>query len=182
MTDQKPPVFIVVAGPSGSGKTAFIQTLSDSRSRGSLPPAGTGLQRECGQLAVDETLTVYLCVLPATKVAAGQLPEGTLGLVLLVSSEDPRSYAAARQLIDACGQACPVPVVVAANKQDAPHSPISTELRALLHVPEHIPVVPCVATDYGSARSVLVRLLHVITDEIDAADKALLDGEAGDSE
>jgi len=159
--------FIFIAGPFGAGKSAFIAAVSDPGRTARTITRVVGGQRwryDYGRITVADDLAVHLLAHPGARRfdVARELPPGTLGCVLLVSSVEPETFREARAMMTHCLSRCPVPFIVAASKQDHPDALSLPDVRAALMVPPEVPLVPCVATDGDSVRRVLIRLLHEV--------------------
>jgi signal recognition particle receptor subunit beta len=58
--------------------------------------------------------------------------------------------------------------VVAANKQDHPDAWAAEDLRIALRIEENVKLLPCVAKDRESVKSVLLELLYSILEEMES--------------
>src|SRR5690606_25530787 len=54
------------------------------------------------------------------------------------------------------------PLIFVANKQDLPDVQSPETIRSILNIPDHIPVLPCVATQRDSVKSVLIAVLKLL--------------------
>jgi signal recognition particle receptor subunit beta len=188
LSENPRTAFIVVAGPSGSGKTAFIRSLSTAAGERQVVATrervvdGYRLLYDYGTITVDESLRVQLLAPPAARDVrlAHQLPAQTLGVILLVSSAEPDRLPAAREFVAEYVACCSVPFVVAATKADQPGALPVDVLRTALDLPPDRPLYPCVAVDPDSARGVVMALLHILIDAIEAAEKARLQQDSTD--
>ncbi|MFQ6100872.1 MAG: ATP/GTP-binding protein [Anaerolineae bacterium] len=167
-------VKIVVTGPFSAGKTQFIQSISEidvvaTERKISRPEERikdqTTVAMDFGRITVDEDLVLYLFGTPGQRRFDFMweiLAEGMLGFVVLLDSVRSETFREARSILDTFRSYAPVPYVVAANKQDIEDAWEPEDLRIALRISEEIKVVPCVATDQGSVKQVLLELLYSI--------------------
>jgi signal recognition particle receptor subunit beta len=95
------------------------------------------------------------------------LSEGMLGFVVMVDSVRPETFREARSILDTFRSYAPTPYVVAANKQDQDDAWSPEDLRIALRIDPQVKVLPCVATDRDSVKTVLLELLYSILDIMD---------------
>ncbi len=175
---------IVVTGPFSSGKTEFIQSISEidvvstdrkiSREAERIKSATT-VAMDFGRITVDEELILYLFGTPGQRRFDFMweiLSEGMLGFVVMVDSTRPETFREARRILDTFREYSPVPYIVAANKQDMDDAWPPDDLKIVLKVEDGIKVVPCVATDRDSVKTVLLELLYSILELMDQAEGA----------
>jgi len=169
-------VKMVVTGPFNAGKTEFIRAVSEidvvSTER-KISDATSRVKKETtvamdfGRITVDEDLVLYLFGTPGQKRFDFMweiLSEGMLGFVVLVDSVRPETFREARRILDIFRGYATTPYVVAANKQDMEDAWAPEDLRIALKVAPGIKLLPCVATDKESVKSVLLELLYGILD------------------
>lgn len=167
-------VKIVVTGPFSAGKTQFIQSISEidvvatekkiSRAEERVKDQTT-VAMDFGRITVDEDLVLYLFGTPGQRRFDFMweiLAEGMLGFVVLLDSVRSETFREARSILATFRSYAPVPYVVAANKQDIEDAWEPEDLRIALRIPKEIKVVPCVATDQGNVKQVLLELLYSI--------------------
>lgn len=174
-------VKMVVTGPFNAGKTQFIRTISEidvvSTERKITSDAervkeSTTVAMDFGRITVDQDLILYLFGTPGQKRFDFMweiLSEGMLGFIVLIDSVRPETFREARRILEVFRGYAPTPYVVAANKQDMADAWDIKDLRIALKIPEHIKVLPCVATGKESVKNVLLELLYSILEEMDAA-------------
>ena len=174
-------VKMVVTGPFNAGKTQFIRTISEidvvSTERKISSDAervkeSTTVAMDFGRITVDQDLILYLFGTPGQKRFDFMweiLSEGMLGFIVLIDSVRPETFREARRILEVFRGYAPTPYVVAANKQDMADAWNIQDLRIALKIPEHIKVLPCVATGKESVKNVLLELLYSILEEMDAA-------------
>ena len=172
-------VKIVVTGPFAAGKTTLIRTISeitvlstergitdDTRSR----KAETTVAMDFGRITIDRDLVLYLFGTPGQERFDFMweiLGEGMLGYVLLVDASRPETFDEAVKILAAFRRMARVPFVVALN-HTSEHRPAGEhDVRAVLDLPESVPVVPCDATDKESVKAVLLALLYSVLDELE---------------
>jgi len=168
-------VKMVVTGPFSAGKTEFIQSVSEidvvsterkiSNAAERTVKEATTVAMDFGRIAVADDLVLHLFGTPGQKRFDFMweiLSEGMLGLVILVDSTRPETFRETNRIIDFFVSYRDTPYVVAANKQDKPNAWSPDELRLALRLPQHIKVMPCIASDRESVKHVLLELLYVI--------------------
>jgi uncharacterized protein len=167
-------VKIVVTGPFNAGKTEFISAVSEiavvSTER-KITDATSTIKKETtvamdfGRITVDDDLVLYLFGTPGQKRFDFMweiLSEGMLGFVVLVDSVRPETFREARRILDIFHSYAKTPYVVAANKQDLEDAWSPEDLRIALKVHPDIKLLPCVAKDKESVKSILLELLYSI--------------------
>ncbi len=172
-------VKMVITGPFSSGKTQFIRTISEidvvstDRKITSEPERikeETTVAMDFGRITVDEDLVLYLFGTPGQKRFDFMweiLSEGMLGFIVLIDSSRPETFREARRILEIFRGYAPTPYVVAANKQDLPDAWEPEDLRIALKIDPQVKVVPCLARDKESVKSVLLELLYSILEEMD---------------
>ena len=173
-------VKIVVTGPFAAGKTTLIRTISeitvlstergitdDTRSR----KAETTVAMDFGRITIDRDLVLYLFGTPGQERFDFMweiLGEGMLGYVVLVDATRPDSLVEARGILDAFRRMARVPFVVGLNRGSGSDEAHEAQVRDHLALAQHVPVVPCDATDKESVKALLLALLYSVLDEIEA--------------
>jgi uncharacterized protein len=172
-------VKMVVTGPFNSGKTEFIQTVSEidvvSTERKITSAAervkeSTTVAMDFGRITVDDELVLYLFGTPGQKRFDFMweiLSEGMLGFIVMVDSTRPETFREARGILETFRAYAPTPYVVTANKQDKEDSWDVEDMRIALRLDKNIPLIPTVAMDKESVKSVLINLLTNILKEIE---------------
>jgi small GTP-binding protein len=171
-------VKMVVTGPFNSGKTEFIQTVSEidvvSTERKITAEAekvkeSTTVAMDFGRITVDDELVLYLFGTPGQKRFDFMweiLSEGMLGFIVMIDSTRPETFREARSILETFRAYAPTPYVVAANKQDMDDAWDVDDMRIALRLDNEIPLLPTVARDKESVKSVLIDLLTDILNEI----------------
>jgi signal recognition particle receptor subunit beta len=169
-------VKMVVTGPFNAGKTEFIRSvseievvsterrISDTTSR---VKEETTVAMDFGRITIDDQLVLYLFGTPGQKRFDFMweiLSEGMLGFVIMVDSVRPETFREARRILDIFRAYAFTPYVVAANKQDMQDAWSPEDLRIALKIRPGVKLLPCVATDKESVKSVLLELLYNILD------------------
>ena len=170
---------MVVTGPFSSGKTQFIRTVSEidvvateakiSRAEERIKNETT-VAMDFGRITVDDDLVLYLFGTPGQRRFDFMweiLSEGMLGFVVLVDSVRPETFREARSILDIFRTYASTPYVVAANKQDLDDAWSADDLRIALRIESGVKVLPCVATDKESVKTVLLELLYSILELVD---------------
>jgi small GTP-binding protein len=173
-------VKMVVTGPFSAGKTEFIQTVSEIdvvaterkiSSEAEKIKESTTVAMDFGRITVDESLVLYLFGTPGQKRFDFMweiLSEGMLGFIVMVDSTRPETFREARSSLETFRAYAPTPYVVAANKQDQPDAWDIDDMRIALRLDSSLKLLPCIAIDKESVKSVLLELLYSILAEMDA--------------
>ena len=176
---QTQTVKIVVTGPFNSGKTALIRSVSEidvvSTEKKITVEAekvkdSTTVAMDFGRITVDEDLVLFLFGTPGQKRFDFMweiLSEGMLGFIVIVDSTRPETFKEARNILETFHAYAPTPYIVAANKQDLPDAWDVEDIRLALRLDEGIKVLPCIAKDKSSVKTVLLELLYAILEEVD---------------
>jgi hypothetical protein len=171
-------VKIVVTGPFNSGKTEFIQTVSEidvvSTERKITAEAekvkeSTTVAMDFGRITVDEELVLYLFGTPGQKRFDFMweiLSEGMLGFIVMVDSTRPETFREARRILETFRAYAPTPYIVAANKQDRDDAWDIEDMRITLRIDKNVQLLPTIALDKESVKTVLINLLTDILREI----------------
>jgi small GTP-binding protein len=173
-------VKIVVTGPFNAGKTEFIRTVSEidvvsTERRISYEPErikeATTVAMDFGRITVDDDLALYLFGTPGQKRFDFMweiLSEGMLGFIVMVDSTRPETFREARRILETFRAYAPTPYLVAANKQDYKDAWEVEDMRLALRIDNNIKILPCVALDKETVKTVLLELLYTILAEMEA--------------
>lgn len=169
------PLKIVITGSYSAGKTQFIRTISDIETVSTDYAVTLDEERELkrettvaldfGTIAINEKLNLYLFGTPGQErfdFMWEHLSIGCLGYVVMVDSCRPGHFAETQRLMARFAEITDAPFIVAANKQDDEAALPVSYVRRRLGVPMEVPVLPCVATDRPSVKTVLLSLLKHI--------------------
>jgi signal recognition particle receptor subunit beta len=172
---------MVVTGPFSSGKTEFIRSISEidvvTTERGITSPEeravkdSTTVAMDFGRITVDDDLVLYLFGTPGQRRFDFMweiLAEGMLGFVVMVDSTKPETFREAKSILETFRAYAPTPYVVAANKQDQGDAWNTDDLRIALRIDDGIKLLPCVARDKESVKTVLLELLYSILEEMES--------------
>lgn len=171
-------VKMVVTGPFNSGKTEFIQTVSEIdvvsterkvSSEAEKIKESTTVAMDFGRITVDDELVLYLFGTPGQKRFDFMweiLSEGMLGFIVMVDSTRPETFKEARAILETFRAYAPTPYVVAANKQDMEDAWEIDDMRIALRLDPDVKLLPAVAVDRESVKSVLLELLGTILAEL----------------
>jgi small GTP-binding protein len=181
---QTQTVKMVITGPFNSGKTEFVQAISEIDIVSTERTISTEVERiknqttvamDFGRITVDDDLVLYLFGTPGQRRFDFMweiLSQGMLGFVVLVDSSRPETFREAKSILETFRAYAPTPYVVAANKQDLEDSWSVDDLRVALRLDPDVKMLPCVARDRESVKSVLLELLYTILEEMDEAGEA----------
>jgi small GTP-binding protein len=171
-------VKMVVTGPFNSGKTAFIRSVSEIdvvsterkiSSESERIKETTTVAMDFGRITVDDDLVLYLFGTPGQKRFDFMweiLAEGMLGFIVMVDSARPETFREARGILQTFRAYAPTPYVVAANKQDFDDAWDVEDLRIALKLDSKIKMLPCVAMDKETVKTVLLELLYSILEDM----------------
>jgi small GTP-binding protein len=171
-------VKMVVTGPFNAGKTAFIKSVSEIdvvsterkiTSEAERVKETTTVAMDFGRITVDDDLVLYLFGTPGQKRFDFMweiLSEGMLGFIVIVDSARPETFREAKSILETFRAYAPTPYVVAANKQDISDAWDVDDLRIALRIDQHIKILPCVAQDRESVKTILLELLYSILEEM----------------
>jgi small GTP-binding protein len=172
-------VKMVVTGPFNAGKTAFIRTVSEidvvSTERkitkeSEKVKATTTVAMDFGRITIDEDLVLYLFGTPGQRRVDFMweiLSEGMLGFIVMVDSCRPETFREARSILETFRAYAPTPYIVAANKQDLKDAWDLEDMRIALRLDSTVKILPCVATDKESVKTILLELLYQILQEME---------------
>jgi uncharacterized protein len=167
-------VKMVITGPFSAGKTQFISTISEIKvvsTERAISDAtrhvkkATTVAMDFGRISVDESLVLYMFGTPGQRRFDFMweiLSEGMLGFVVVVDSVRPETFREARSILDIFRSYAQTPYVVAANKQDKADAWEPEDLRIALGIDKKVKVLPCVATDRESVKTILLELLYSV--------------------
>ncbi len=174
-------VKIVVTGPFNSGKTEFIRSVSEidvvSTEKKITAEAekikeSTTVAMDFGRITVDDDLVLFLFGTPGQKRFDFMweiLSEGMLGFIVMVDSSRPETFKEARNILETFHAYAPTPYLVAANKQDSIDAWDVEDMRVALRLDPSVKILPCIAKQKSSVKTVLLELLYGILEEMDAA-------------
>jgi uncharacterized protein len=172
-------VKMVVTGPFNAGKTEFIRSVSEidivSTERKIISEAEkvketTTVAMDFGRISVDDDLVLYLFGTPGQKRFDFMweiLSEGMLGFIVMVDSTRPETFREARGILETFHAYAPTPYIVAANKQDKPDCWDIDDMRHVLRLDPKVKLLPCVATEKESVKTILLELLYSILSEME---------------
>ncbi|HLU11671.1 MAG TPA: ATP/GTP-binding protein [Oceanobacillus sp.] len=174
-------VKMVITGPFSAGKTEFISSISEIdvvKTERALTTPGekaikdaTTVAMDFGRITVDDDLVLYLFGTPGQRRFDFMweiLAEGMLGFVVMVDSTKPETFREAKSILETFRAYAPTPYVVAANKQDMEDKWNIDDLRIALRIEEGVKLLPCVANDKESVKTVLLELLYAILEEMES--------------
>ncbi|HNM38342.1 MAG TPA: ATP/GTP-binding protein, partial [Anaerolineales bacterium] len=133
--------------------------------------SATTVAMDFGRITVDEDLVLYLFGTPGQKRFDFMweiLSEGMLGFIVMVDSTRPETFREARSILETFRAYAPTPFVVAANKQDVDDAWDLEDVRHALRLDGDTKLLPCVATNRDTVKTVLLELLYSILKEMDS--------------
>lgn len=172
-------VKIVVTGPFNAGKTQFIRSISEIdvvnterkiTSKAEQVKSQTTVAMDFGRITVDDDLILYLFGTPGQRRFDFMweiLSEGMLGFVVMVDSTRPETFREARRILETFRAYAPTPYIVAANKQDMADAWQIEDLRLSLRLADDVKMLPCIATDKDTVKTILIELLYSILELMD---------------
>lgn len=171
-------VKMVISGAVNAGKTQFIRAISeievvstekratdDTKDIKKAAGGQTTVAMDFGRITIADDLVLHLFGTPGQKRFDFMweiLSEGMLGLVVLVDSTRPETFRETNRIVDFFTSQREAPYVIAANKQDHENAWSPDELRLALRLNPDVRIVPCVATQRETVKSVLLELLYII--------------------
>ena len=171
-------VKVVVTGPFDAGKTTFIRTIPEITVLSTERPvtearAGaserTTVAMDFGRITVAEDLALYLFGTPGQERFEFMwdiLAEGMLGFVLMVDSERADSLDEARRIRQHFSDLADVPYVITVNKAVEDVDAMVSAVRAVLDLPDEIPVLVADARDREDVKRTLVTLLRAVLERV----------------
>lgn len=173
-------VKMVVTGPFNAGKTEFIRSVSEIDVVSTERKISSDVERvketttvamDFGRITLDQDLVLYLFGTPGQKRFDFMweiLSEGMLGFVVMIDSTRPETFREARRILETFRAYAATPYVVAANKQDLNDAWEIDDMRIALRLSPKVKLLPCVAADKESVKTILLELLYSILAEMDA--------------
>ncbi len=181
------PLKVVVSGPPGAGTTTLISTVSQlavastkRRVADDAPTAivPTAVAMDFGRFAVDGDLVLHLfgSAGPPHPSVRSFLDDGLLGRILLVDAgrDGARAEADAEAQVEAIlgwfREAPEVPYVVGVTRAWSKPDAAVGRMRERLALPEEVAVLAVDVRQAGSARSLLLALLHGVLARVEATE------------
>lgn len=182
--EQLHSLVVVVVGAVKTGKTEFIRAVSEvdvfcTEQWAAAFVDGKShlvdsfdLEMDFGLVVVDRNWVLYLLGTPSYRRFDRSLRDiltvgSPLGFVVLIDSVDTSTWWATRRMLRTLNRRTNIPYVVAANKQDSADAWSVADLRIAFHVPVHVPLLPCVATDKNAVKNVLQGLFFKVLADSD---------------
>ncbi len=158
---------IIVTGPPASGKTTFVNQASDrgiSGDRKDLRGTATTVAMDLGWLHFKGfDITIYGTPgQPRFDPILPQLASHAMGVVMVIDVTRPEQMDRVRTLME-LAKVNLIPMVIAANKCDLPHTLSEAGIRDSLHLKEDVPVHFISALRRSDVRRVVEALVHCIT-------------------
>lgn len=167
-------VKMVISGAVNAGKSEFIRSISEievvsterkATDETRLLKKETTVAMDFGRITIANDLVLHLFGTPGQRRFDFMweiLSEGALGLIIVIDSTRPETFRETTRILEFFNEMRQAPFIIAANKQDKDTAWSPDELRLALRLPEHVKVVPCVATQRESCKNVLLELLYEI--------------------
>jgi hypothetical protein len=86
----------------------------------------------------------------------------------MIDSCRPETFREARSILETFRAYAPTPYIVAANKQDKKDAWELDDMRIALRLDSRVKLLPCVATDKESVKTILLELLYQILAEMES--------------
>ncbi len=158
---------IIVTGPPASGKTTFVNQASDrgiSGDRKDLKGAATTVAMDLGWLHFKGfDITIYGTPgQPRFDPILPQLASHAMGVVMVIDVTRPEQMDRVRTLME-LAKVNLIPMVIAANKCDLPHTMNEADIRNSLHLKDDVPIHFISALRRSDVRLVVEALVHRIT-------------------
>lgn len=166
---------IVVTGSYAAGKTHFIQAISDIEPVSTEQFVSDAAEQEIktmttvgldfGTIAINDDLALFLFGTPGQErfdFMWETLSIGCMGYLVLVDSCRPAHFVETARLMKRFQELTDAPFMVVANKQDDPTALPPAYIAERLSLAPEVPIVPCVAIDRESVKTVLLALLDHI--------------------
>lgn len=172
-------VKIVVTGPFNAGKTQFIRSISEIdvvnterkiTSKSEQVKAQTTVAMDFGRITIDDELVLYIFGTPGQRRFDFMweiLSEGMLGFVVMVDSTRAETFRETRRILETFRAYAPTPYIVAANKQDLDNAWEIDDLRVALRLNDEVKLLPCIANDKETVKTILIELLYSILELMD---------------
>jgi len=167
-------VKILVSGPFASGKTSLISTISEIpviRTEKVITDETkqvkfqTTVALDFGRITIDKDLVLFIFGTPGQERFSYMwdvLSVGAVGLVLMVDATDYKSVIHAKRYISYFLPKLKIPCVIAANKQDLGGALSPKQIHKMLSLDDSIEVVPCIATQKESVKTLLIKMFEVV--------------------
>jgi len=175
-------VKMVITGPFAAGKTELIRAVSEievvateqkiSRASESAVKDMTTVAMDFGRITVDDQLVLYLFGTPGQRRFDFMweiLSEGMLGFIVVIDSTKPETFREARRILRSFEQFAKTPYIVAANKQDMEDAWEPSDIKIVLRLDSNAKVLPCIAMDRESVKSILLELLYSILEQYNSS-------------
>jgi uncharacterized protein len=164
------PLKLVIAGPVGAGKTTLIQSLSESEvvntdelASEDIGKTHTTVAMDFGTLTLDG-IPIHLFGTPGQDRFDFMweiLCEGALGLILLVSGDQPKDFPHAQKILEFITSRIPVPFLVGVTRQDKTRVWKPNDVADYFELPEN-QVIGLNATSPTSSLLSIIQLLELI--------------------
>jgi len=158
---------IIVTGPPSSGKSTFVANASDSGlsvDRGDIDGFKTTVAMDLGWLHLRGfDITLFGTPgQPRFDPIIPQIIRNAMGIIMVIDATRPETLPRARELLTLAYSAR-IPVVVAVNKADLPHTMDERQVRQSLKLREAIPVLFISSLRRSDVHSVLESMIDHIT-------------------
>jgi len=156
---------ILVTGPYAAGKSTMTKAISTESV--SVDRMGTTVAMDHGYLDYGG-FAAEVYGTPGQEMfdpLLDYLADEAVGIILVVDSSSPDSFERAREMLEK-SRALNLPLVIAANHSDSPKTVDSEVIRAVLRLPDSIPIVKTVANRKVGIEDLLDKLMMQITEVV----------------
>lgn len=154
---------IIVTGTWQSGKSTFLRGIGTKPLIELTVPTPDGYQAPIKQVILpldcDSELLVYETNGRQRLDFILDYVPPIIGYIVMVDGTKPETFRETKSILETFRAYDFAPVLVAANKQDLPDAWSLADFRVALHLPDTLPIIPCVATDPRCVKEVLLTLL-----------------------
>jgi small GTP-binding protein len=156
---------ILITGPYSAGKSTMTRAISTQ---------SVSVDRMGTTVAMDHGYLDYGGIAAEVYGTPGQemfdplldyLADEAVGIILVVDSSSPDTFERAREMLEK-SRALNLPLVVAANHSDSPKTVDREVIRAVLKLPDSIPIVKTVASRKKGIKELLDKLMKQIIEVV----------------
>ncbi|MCI0709023.1 MAG: hypothetical protein L0154_02570 [Chloroflexi bacterium] len=157
---------ISIIGPKACGKSTFLKsfvpTALDTDDYGTLNPNRGSMTHARYTIDDDLILDILAIRVPEKDSLLSIILEGMAGHIFMLDSTMPEGWFDLKRLVKNTN----APAIIVANKQDHPLAHSMTAIRS--EMATTLPIYPCDATDAELVKKIVLDLLYLIIDDVDA--------------